>query len=99
MILQINFTLNIPATEYAELSKAAAQPISEVHGLIWKIWLINDNMHEAGGIYHFDSQASLEAYLNGPLVAMMKTMPIVRDIAVKQFDVIPDLTSTTRGPV
>jgi len=53
---------------------------------------------KAGGIYLFDDEASLKAYLAGPVVAQMKSNPALRNITVKQFGVIDELTAVTRGP-
>ena len=99
MILQINFNLNVPVAEYQKMADSVAHAFLEVPGLTWKIWLLNPAAQEAGGIYCFDSQASLDAYLNGPLVAQLKTMPSIRDLSVKRFDVMTEATAITRGPI
>ena len=99
MILQINFNLNVPASEYEDMARSVAQTFADVPGLVWKIWLLNEATLEAGGIYQFENQASLDAFLNGPLVAQVKAMTAIRDLSVKQFRVMTDVTSVTRGPV
>jgi hypothetical protein len=99
MILQINFTLNVPASEYGDLARSVAQVFADVPGLHWKIWLLNEATQEAGGIYHFENQASLDAYLNGPLAAQVKALPAIREVSVKQFQVMSEVTAVTRGPV
>jgi hypothetical protein len=99
MILQINFTLNMPVAEYQKMADSVAQAFLGVPGLKWKISLLNPATQEAGGIYLFDSQTSLDAYLNGPLVAQLKGLTAIRNLSMKQFDVMPDITALTRGPV
>jgi|SRR5579862_4529181 len=99
MILQINFNLNVPAPEYEKMCDSVAQAFADVPGLKWKIWLLNPATQEAGGIYLFDSQASLDAYLNGPMVAQIKSLPALRNISAKQFQVMADVTAITHGPV
>jgi hypothetical protein len=99
VILQINFNLNVPVVEYEKMADSVAQAFLDVPGLKWKIWLLNPAAQEAGGIYLFDSQASLDAYLNGPLVAQLRGLTAVRNLSVKQFDVMPEITALTRGPV
>lgn len=99
MILQINFSLNVPVSEYENLARSFTQTVADVPGLMWKIWLLNEATLEAGGIYHFDSQATLDAYLNGPVVAQVKALPAIRNISVKQFSVMSEVTELTRGPV
>ena len=74
MILQINFNFNVPVAEYQKMTDSVAHACLDVPGLRWKIWLLNPAAQEAGGIYLFDSQASLDAYLNGPLVAQLRRL-------------------------
>jgi len=88
MILQINFNLNVPIAEYQKMADSIAHAFLDVPGLRWKIWLLNPAAQEAGGIYLFDSQASLDAYLNGPLVAQLRGLTSIRNISTKQFEVM-----------
>lgn len=53
-------------------------PPTDVKGLKWKIWLFNESANSAGGIYLFEDQASLDAYLEGDIVRMMKNSPALR---------------------
>ena len=99
MILQINFNLNVPVAEYQNVADSVAHAFLDVPGLRWKIWLLNLAAQEAGGIYLFDSQASLDAYLSGPLVVQLRGLTSVRNISMKQFEVMPEVTALTRGPV
>jgi hypothetical protein len=41
----------------------------------------------AGGVYLFDSEESLAAFLDGPLVAGMKQSPAIGDVTVRVFPV------------
>jgi hypothetical protein len=99
MILQINFELNVPAAEYQKMADSIAHAFVDVPGLRWKIWILNAAAQEAGGIYLFDSQPSLDAYVNGPLVAQLRGLTSIRNISMKKFEVIPEATALTRGPV
>lgn len=98
-ILQINFKLNVPAAEYEEICQSVAQPISDVPGLRWKVWLLNEREREAGGIYLFDTEQALNDYLAGPIVAQVKSHPALQDLSAKKFDVMEEVTAITRGPV
>lgn len=98
MILQINFDLNVPVTEYQEIVDSVAPVFLDVPGLRWKIWLLNSTAQQAGGIYLFDSQASLEAYLSGPLIAQLRGFTSIRNFSMKQFEVMPNVMALTRGP-
>ena len=99
MILQINFNLSVPVADYQKIADSVAHAFLDVPGLRWKIWLLSPDGQEAGGIYLFDSQASLDAYVNGPLVAQLRGLTSIRKLSMKQFDVMPGITALTRGPV
>jgi hypothetical protein len=98
-ILQINYRFGIPAADFSRAMLPAAQPISESPGLQWKIWLINEANSEAGGIYLFEDEASLNAFLAGPIVSAFKANTVVSDIQVKTFDVSAAHSLVTRAPI
>lgn len=95
-ILQINYKLSGPRAEYEEENLPYAQPIADLSGLRWKVWIINEAESEAGGIYLFDDDAAVKAFLDGPIVAEMKGDPT---LSIRAFDVISELTAITRGPI
>jgi Putative mono-oxygenase ydhR len=95
-ILQINYKLNGPRAEYEKENLPYAQPIADIPGLRWKVWIINEAQSEAGGIYLFDNDAAVQAFMDGPIIAEMKGDPT---LSIKTFDVIAELTAITRGPV
>jgi len=98
-ILQTNFKLNVSPAEYQEMCKSLADTFAAVPGLQWKIWLFNEQENEAGGIYLFSSEKALNDFLTGPIVSQLKGHPAFRDITVKLFEVMDEVTSVTRGPV
>lgn len=98
-ILQINYRFGIPAADFSRAMLPAAQPIGEVPGLRWKIWLMNEADSEAGGIYLFEDDATLDAFLDGPIVSAFKANPVVTDIRVKVFDVSAAHSVVTRAPI
>ncbi len=98
-LLQINSRSSIPPEELREEYEGAATPISVVAGLEWKIFALNEETAEAAGIYLFKDAESLQAYLDGPIMAAMKTKPAFSDVTVKVFDIAEEATLKTRGPV
>lgn len=98
-ILQVNFSLNMTIDDYQGLADSLSDTFANLPGLVWKIWLLNETEEEAGGLYLFDSDASMQAYLDGPIVAALKSHPAITDLNVKQFDVMPEVTAASRGPV
>src|SRR5436305_13999285 len=98
-ILQVNLKFSIPRADLAGAWLGVAKPIADTPGLAWKVWLMNEAEHEAGGIYLFESKAAAEAYMAGPIVAALKASPAVSDISAKLFDVMPDHSAITRAPL
>jgi hypothetical protein len=60
-ILQINFKLNVAPAEYRKICSSVAQPIADVPGLMWKVWILNEQDGEAGGIYLFQDKQEISA--------------------------------------
>jgi hypothetical protein len=98
-ILQVNMKFSIPRVDLEAAWLEAAQPIADVPGLRWKVWIMNEAEHEAGGIYLFENEAAARSYLAGPIVAALKASPAVSNISAKLFDVLERHTAITRGPV
>jgi hypothetical protein len=52
-----------------------AQTIADVPELVWKIWLLTEQEGEASGIYLFQNDQSLAAFLSSPILAQIKSLP------------------------
>ena len=98
-ILQINFKITTSAKDYATLVAPLADPIAKTPGLEWKVWLFNEQNHEAGGIYLFRDEASVNAYLGGEIVAGMKKVSTIKDISAKIFDIGETLPYPAARPI
>jgi len=98
-VLWIHYKFSCSAAELGESLAPAVQPIADTPGLHWKIWLMNEAGSEAACVHLFEDQASLEAFLNGPILAAGSQDPNLSDLTVKQFDILEDFTRRTRGPV
>jgi hypothetical protein len=98
-ILQINVRFTVSAEELAKEFETAAVPIADVPGLKWKIFGINEEQGEAAGLYLFEDDASRKAYLEGPIMARMKTLEAFSDITLKLFDCVEGASAITRGPI
>ena len=98
-LLQLNFDFSMTPTEYEQAMSPLADEFARVAGLRWKIWIMNPEAREAGGIYLFDDQESVSAFLDGPLAAQVAAHPALANLTVKVFDVMDEITAVTRGPV
>ena len=98
-VLQVHFEYDITADEYRAAVTSLAGELAQFEGLRWKIWTINEEAGEAGGLVVFDDEASRQAYLDGPYADIIGSNPVFHDEVIKEFDVIEDATQDTRGPV
>jgi len=95
-ILQVNYRLEGTLAEYKEENQPYAEPIAQTPGLRWKVWLVNEETKEAGGIYLFESDAALQGFLNGPIGAELESDPTA---SLKEFDIPMELSAVTRAPI
>ena len=98
-ILQVNMNFSIPRADLETAWLGATQPIADTPGLLWKVWLMNEEKNEAGGIYLFENEDALRAYVSGPIVTALKASPAVSNISAKTFDVLADHSAVTRAPL
>lgn len=78
---------------------ARALTFLEVKGLLWKIWLNTEGGPKVGGLYCFDSRASAEAYLAGPIVARTKANPDIANLTFQIYAVTEAPSRVTNAPI
>jgi hypothetical protein len=98
-LLQLNFKFSVTGDEYTQAVSPLAEKYAAVPGLRWKVWIINEAESEAGGIYLFDDESSLNALMESPLTNQVTSHPALSDFKVKIFDVMDEVTAVTRGPI
>ena len=98
-ILQVNMNFSIPRADLETAWLGVTQPIADTPGLLWKVWLMNEEKKEAGGIYLFENEDALRAYVGGPIVTALKESPAVSNISAKSFEVLADHSAVTRAPL
>ena len=100
-MLQVNFAYKnmSPALHEANNNAERAKPFLSVSGLLWKIWLNTEGGPKVGGLYCFDSRASAEAYLAGPIVARMKSNPDIADLTTQIYAITEAPSRVTHAPV
>jgi hypothetical protein len=94
--VQIQFDLRSPA-EYRGLADHVASALAAVPGLLWKIWILDEERARGGGVYLFADRAAATAYLEGPIVSGLRGNPAVSGIEVRLFDVLEGPSAITRG--
>lgn len=100
-LLQVNYRRERGQddTEQAEHLLGAAERISGLPGLHWKIWIYDDSRQAAGGIYLFDTEDHARAWGDEMLPASLGRLPGVSQIEARYFDVDESLSEITRGPL
>jgi len=98
-ILQINYQFTSSRADHTALVTPMAEPIAAVPGLNWKIWLMNEIDHEAGGIYHFESRDAAQSFLSSQAVADFGAHPSISSVSAKMFEADESLSKVTRGPL
>ena len=98
-ILQINYQF----TSVAELTKLLtpndAEAIAAMHGLVWKVWLLNEAGREAGGIYLFESQEAAQAFISSDAIKDFAAHPTLSNFNAKMFAPDEALGKITRAPL
>jgi hypothetical protein len=89
-----NSTEELTAT-LAELAPAFA----ELPGLLWKITIIDADKKEAGGLYLFRDEESLDNFKNSSLVASVLSHPALSNFDLKERDILREISEVTRAPL
>jgi hypothetical protein len=100
-ILQVNYSRERgqdDAEQAAGLQHDAEQ-IAHVPGLMWKVWIYDDEQQRAGGLYLFESEEHARAFGENILPAALGSKPGVGDVDARYFDVDEGLSAITRGPI
>ena len=98
-VLHLRFKLRVPPDVLLGHSREAATIIASVEGLIWKIWVLQEEEFEMGGIYLFADRETAEAYLNDPIVQALRSNPAVVSTESQLWDVGSSLSAITRAPL
>ena len=95
VVLHLRFKLRVPPGAFLADSREAINIIASIEGLIWKVWTENHETGEAGGVYLFENEPALHAYLAAKIERMKAAG--IDGLRVKEFDVNEPLTRITRG--
>jgi hypothetical protein len=98
-ILQINFLFNVTPSEYEKACVLVTDHFADLPSLQWKIWLMNENKKEAGGIYLFENADAVARYRRSELMKALESDPIITHISVKQFSILEKPGLMIHAPV
>ena len=99
-VLHLRFKLRVPPGVILAQSREAATAIASVEGLIWKIWVLEEEKCEMGGVYLFANRETAETYLNHPIIQAVRSNPaVVSGTESQLWDVESSLSAITRAPL
>jgi hypothetical protein len=98
-VLHLRFKLRVPPRVFLSHSREGATIIASVEGLVWKIWILQQEELEMGGMYLFANRETAEAYLNDPVVQAVRSNPAVVSTQSQLWDVESSLSALTRAPL
>lgn len=91
--LHVTFTTSASAAELRPGQLAFAEHVGAVPGFVSKTWLHDGNAH--GGFYLFTDREAAQAYLDGPLFAMLRGNPAFADLTARGWAVDTELGALT----
>ena len=97
--LHFRSKLRVPPRALLAESREAASAIASAEGLIWKIWVLQEEQFEMGGIYLFADRDAAKAYLNHPVIQAVTSNPAVVSSQSQLWDVESSLSALTRAPL
>ncbi|HEC65570.1 MAG TPA: hypothetical protein ENI23_09760 [bacterium] len=98
-VLQINMNYNVSTEALREYFSYLTQPIANIKGLIWKLWIIDELEKSCGGVYLFQNTAPVVAYIESDIIKEMECNPDLSNIRIVVSDVLPSFSKITRGPI
>jgi hypothetical protein len=81
---------------YRAHCEASASVFTQIPGLRAKAWLANPARNTYGGVYAWESQEAMEAYVSGPIFGALLANPGMADVTTRDFGVLERPTETTR---
>ena len=98
-ILVTNYSYNVSNEEFENMANQLGLPFADVPGCNWKIWLIDREKKEAGAVYLFEDEKSLQDFKASPLVASVLSHPALSNFDLKERDILRDVSLITRAPL
>jgi len=95
--VQIQFDLRCTPAEFRGHADHVAGAIAAVPGLLWKVWILDEERGRAGGVYLFADRLAATAYVDGPIVNGLRKNPALANVEVRLFDVLDGPSVITRG--
>lgn len=89
----------MPTKELKKIMHVVSPEFSKIPGCCWKIWLINEDRKEAGGVYLFESPTELEQFMKSNLLASVANNPALGNFEANTFGVEEEASLITGAPL
>jgi quinol monooxygenase YgiN len=94
----VTFTLqNLTDAEFHTLCGQLAPAFAAIPGLISKVWLADPVANTYGGVYTWQSQVAMEAYMQSELFGNVVNHPQLANVTSKDFSILEEPTRVTHG--
>ena len=98
-VLHLRLKLRVPPDNLLAHSREAGEKIASAEGLIWKVWVYEEEPAAIGGIYLFANREAAVSYLNHPVIQAVCSNPAVVNTDVQLWNVESGLSAVTRAPL
>ena len=96
----INFNLkDMTDAGFRSLANEAAPAFTSVPGLLGKTWLADAGTNTYGGLYIWEEEAAMQAYLASDLGKGVVGNPHFANLTSRDFEVLSAPTAISGGPV
>lgn len=98
-ILVTNFNFNVSRSEFEKMAADLGPAFAEVPGCLWKIWLIDPVKNEAGAVYLFKDDDSLQTFKASSLVTSVLSHPALSNFELREREVLKEVSLVTHAPL
>jgi len=98
-ILYVSFRFAGDPREFEEDAMKLARPLSQVPGLLWKIWMSEGSTDSFGCVYLFEDEDALNRFVDGPICTHIDKQPEFQDIQMRSFDIMEAPSLINRAPI
>ncbi len=98
-ILVTNYSFSVSREEFETMASELGPAFADVPGCLWKIWLIDGEKKEAGAVYLFEDEMSLQNFKSSPLVASVLSHPALSNFDLKERDILEEVSEVTHAPL
>ncbi len=86
----------IDPTDYAAHCEAVAPQFKQMPGLRAKAWIADARTNTYGGVYAWESEQAMEAYVHGPVFGALRSNPAFSAVTTRDFTVLEGPTRITQ---